>query len=118
MTRRQQARAELSRAEVAAQLRVPGVVEGGVLLVHTSFRAVQPVELGPLGLTEALEAEAVFREDIARLPNNGWGRYGLMRALELQDRMGEARAIEQQFDAAWSKADLAMKSPCLCLPGL
>ncbi len=54
MTRRQQARAELSRAEVAAQLRVPGVVEGGVLLVHTSFRAVQPVELGPLGLTEAL----------------------------------------------------------------
>ncbi len=60
----------------------------------------------------------MFREDIARLPNNGWGRYGLMRALELQDRMGEARAIEQQFDAAWSKADLAMKSPCLCLPGL
>jgi aminoglycoside 3-N-acetyltransferase len=36
------------------QLRALGVREGGVLLVHTSFRAVGPVEGGPLALIEAL----------------------------------------------------------------
>lgn len=47
-------RRELSRAEVAGQLRALGVEEGGVLLVHTSFRAVRPVEGGPRGLIGAL----------------------------------------------------------------
>lgn len=45
---------ELSRVEVVDQLRGLGVKEGGVLLVHTSFRAVRPVEGGPRGLIEAL----------------------------------------------------------------
>ena len=36
------------------QLRALGVKAGGVLLVHSSFRAVRPVEGGPLGLIEAL----------------------------------------------------------------
>ena len=47
------AAAELSRAQVADQLRSLGVEEGGVLLVHTSFRATRPVEGGPPGLIEA-----------------------------------------------------------------
>jgi aminoglycoside N3'-acetyltransferase len=46
--------AEVSRAEVADQLRELGVEDGGVLLVHTSFRATRPVERGPVGLIEAL----------------------------------------------------------------
>jgi aminoglycoside N3'-acetyltransferase len=46
--------AEVRRAEVADQLRELGVGEGGVLLVHTSFRATRPVEGGPVGLIEAL----------------------------------------------------------------
>jgi aminoglycoside 3-N-acetyltransferase len=46
--------AELSKADVTDQLRALGVRAGGVLLVHTSFRAVRPVEGGPLGLIEAL----------------------------------------------------------------
>src|SRR5262245_36948053 len=40
--------------ELAAQLKALGVREGGVLLVHTSFRAVRPVEGSPLGLIGAL----------------------------------------------------------------
>ncbi len=44
----------MSRAEVADQLRELGVEQGGVLLVHTSFRAVRPIEGGPVGLIEAL----------------------------------------------------------------
>lgn len=43
-----------SRAEVAAQLRALGVRAGSVLLVHTSYRAVRPVEGGPAGLVAAL----------------------------------------------------------------
>ena len=48
--------AELSVEQVATQLRDLGVRRGGVLLVHTSFRAVRPVEGGPLGLIRALRS--------------------------------------------------------------
>jgi len=47
-------RRELSRAALCDQLRTLGVQPGGVLLVHTSFRAVRPVEGGPQGLIDAL----------------------------------------------------------------
>jgi len=40
--------------ELVAQLRALGVRGGGVLLVHTSFRAVRPVDGGPLALIAAL----------------------------------------------------------------
>lgn len=45
-----------SRGEVVDQLRTLGVRPGGVLLVHTSFRAVRPIEGGPLGLIDALRS--------------------------------------------------------------
>lgn len=45
---------ELSQATVVDQLRALGVEAGGVLLVHTSFRAVRPIDGGPLGLIAAL----------------------------------------------------------------
>lgn len=45
---------ELSQAEVSSQLRALGVKRGGVLLVHTSFRAVYPIADGPIGLIAAL----------------------------------------------------------------
>lgn len=40
--------------EVARQLHELGVLPGAVLEVHTSFRAVRPVEDGPRGLIAAL----------------------------------------------------------------
>jgi aminoglycoside N3'-acetyltransferase len=40
--------------EVVQHLRSLGVQRGGVLLVHMSFRAVRPVESGPVGLITAL----------------------------------------------------------------
>lgn len=58
----------LSRAEVTDQLRALGVREGGVLLVHTSFRAVRPVEGGPLGLIEALR-DALGPEGTLAMPS-------------------------------------------------
>jgi aminoglycoside N3'-acetyltransferase len=47
-------RPTLSSAQVVRQLQDLGVEEGGVLLVHTSYRAVRPVEGGPAGLIQAL----------------------------------------------------------------
>jgi len=44
----------LATDDVLAQLTNLGVRRGGVLVVHTSFRAVRPVPGGPLGLVDAL----------------------------------------------------------------
>jgi aminoglycoside 3-N-acetyltransferase len=44
----------VDEAVLERQLRELGVRPGGVLLVHTSFRAVRPVEGGPLALLRAL----------------------------------------------------------------
>jgi aminoglycoside 3-N-acetyltransferase len=54
MAERPAERNQLSRGEVIGHLRALGVRKGGVLLVHTSFRATRPVEGGPLGLIGAL----------------------------------------------------------------
>jgi aminoglycoside N3'-acetyltransferase len=56
MTESQAGRREFATDEIVEQLRALGVEEGGVLLVHTSFRAVRPVAGGPRGLIEALRA--------------------------------------------------------------
>jgi len=53
-------RSEPSKAEVVRQLRALGVAAGAVLLVHTSFRAVRPVEGGPLGLMLGPEGTLVM----------------------------------------------------------
>ena len=45
---------EVSATEIVGQLHALGLPPGCVLLVHTSFRAVRPVEGGPDGLIEAL----------------------------------------------------------------
>ena len=55
-SQRQAAREELSRGDLMGQLRALGVKKSGVLLVHTSFRTVRPIDGGPLGLIEALRA--------------------------------------------------------------
>jgi aminoglycoside N3'-acetyltransferase len=47
---------EIRKFELVEQLRGLGVQAGDILLVHTSFRAVRPVEGGPLGLIQALRA--------------------------------------------------------------
>ncbi|HEX5439223.1 MAG TPA: AAC(3)-IV family aminoglycoside N-acetyltransferase [Gemmatimonadaceae bacterium] len=45
---------ELTRADITAHLLSLGVSPAGVLLVHTSYRAVRPVEGGTRGLIDAL----------------------------------------------------------------
>ena len=63
------------------------------------------------------EAEQVYRDDLERLPENGWSLYGLAQALHRQGRHAEASRTENRFKTIWSKADLQITSSCLCVPG-
>jgi len=53
-------------------------------------------------------AEAVYREDLARNPNNGWSLYGLAESLRAQGKNSEARAVDAQFKDAWQNADVTL----------
>lgn len=55
---------------LTAQLRALGARKGGVLLVHTSYRAIRPIEGGPLGVIDALRA-AVGLDGTIAMPS--WG---------------------------------------------
>ncbi|MFL6758992.1 hypothetical protein [Sphingomonas sp.] len=54
------------------------------------------------------DAEAVFREDLKRHPNNGWALRGLSSALADQHRNAEAAEAASRFRKAWSKADVEL----------
>jgi aminoglycoside N3'-acetyltransferase len=58
----------LGAAEVIRQLENLGVEPGGVLLVHSSYRAVRPVEGGPMGLLQALR-DAIGPEGTLVMPS-------------------------------------------------
>ncbi len=55
-------------------------------------------------------AEAVYREDLRRIPRNGWSLYGLGRSLAAQGRDAEAAAIETGFHNAWARADVELSA--------
>ncbi|MBX7123686.1 MAG: tetratricopeptide repeat protein [Opitutaceae bacterium] len=63
------------------------------------------------------EAAEVYREDLARLPNNGWSLFGLSEALVQLRKFDEARSVREQYQLAWSKADTTITSSCFCQPG-
>ncbi|MEB2346518.1 MAG: hypothetical protein OZ948_17470 [Deltaproteobacteria bacterium] len=59
----------------------------------------------------ASEAEAVFREDLRRHPNNGWSLYGLAKSLEKQGKKAQASWAEKGFRNAWARADDPQRRP-------
>ena len=64
------------------------------------------------------EAEQVYREDLRRLPDNGWSLYGLSESLRQQGKSGdETAATRAKFQQTWAKADTKITSSCLCQPG-
>jgi TolA-binding protein len=64
------------------------------------------------------EAEQIYRDDLARLPDNGWSLFGLTQSLHRQDKEEEAKATSARFLKIWSKADVQITSSCLCQPAL
>jgi tetratricopeptide (TPR) repeat protein len=63
------------------------------------------------------EAEQVYREDLVRLPENGWSLFGLAESLRKQDKNADEVARTQaKFKNVWAKADLTINTSCLCQP--
>ncbi|MEO7503236.1 MAG: tetratricopeptide repeat protein [Gemmatimonadaceae bacterium] len=54
------------------------------------------------------EAEAVYRDDLKRFPENGWSLFGLAAALRAQGKSAEAAAVEKRFAKAWAGADVKL----------
>jgi tetratricopeptide (TPR) repeat protein len=63
------------------------------------------------------EAAAVYREDLAHRPENGWSLFGLSRSLRMQKKTVEAAAVAARLQNAWQHADIKLTASCLCLPG-
>lgn len=63
------------------------------------------------------EAELVYREDLKRNRDNGWGLIGLQQALHAQSKDIEAAALEPAITRAWIKADVKPITSCFCEPG-
>lgn len=58
-------------------------------------------------------AEAVYREDLAQYPRNGWSLYGLSLSLEAQGKTEEAAQVRQRFEKIWGRADVRLTSSVL-----
>jgi len=56
-----------------------------------------------------VEAEAVYREDLRRNPENGWSLLGLARSLRERDPAA-ASAVDARFRTAWARADVQPQS--------
>jgi tetratricopeptide (TPR) repeat protein len=64
------------------------------------------------------EAERVYRDDLERLPGNGWSLFGLARSLELQGKDAEVQRVRARWEEVWQDADVTLSSSCFCQPGV
>jgi len=72
--------------------------------------------LGALLLEQgrAAEAEVVYREDLKQYKNNMWSLLGLSQALKQQQKLEEAKTIQDLFDKASACTDVNIQASCLC----
>ncbi len=63
------------------------------------------------------EAETLYREDLKRNRDNGWGLIGLRNALNAQKKNSfETMGISDQLAEVWANADTPPIASCLCEP--
>ena len=79
---------------------------------------MQPVRhaLGALLMEagRAQEAEAVYRRDLERHPENGWSLHGLMECAEKRGDSAAAASLRERFDKAWATSDIVLEASCFC----
>jgi tetratricopeptide (TPR) repeat protein len=63
-----------------------------------------------LSAGRAAEAEAVYREDLRRNPENGWSLFGLAQTLRAQGKTEEATTTDARYRRAWARADVTLTS--------
>ena len=52
------------------------------------------------------DAESVYRADLDMYPRNGWAMFGLMEALEAQEK--DASDVASRFETVWANADVTL----------
>jgi tetratricopeptide (TPR) repeat protein len=62
---------------------------------------------------QAAEAEAVFRDGVARSPRNGRMLFGLMESLKAQNKTAAATLVQREYEDAWKRADYDLSVPAL-----
>jgi tetratricopeptide (TPR) repeat protein len=72
------------------------------------FPVRQALGVALLQAGRAAEAEAVYREDLRRNPENGWSLSGLAQSLRAQGKSAEAGAEDARFRRAWTRADVTL----------
>ncbi len=60
------------------------------------------------------ESEEVYRDDLAKHPNNPWALHGLAESLAKQGKTDEARDHVAQFNTACERADVKINRSCFC----
>jgi len=60
-----------------------------------------------------IEAENIYKEDLAILRQNGWSLMGLYQSLKAQGKIEEANKIKQEYEKAWKYADVKINSSIL-----
>jgi hypothetical protein len=55
-----------------------------------------------------VDAERVFRDELDRLPRNGWGLHGLAESLRQQGKTSAAASVQREFETAWQRADVRL----------
>ncbi len=86
--------------------------------IEDTFNYVEPPQwyypvrqsLGMVLLKEGkpADAEAVYRADLKRFPENGWDLYGLAASLRAQGKTAEATEVESRLARSWSQADVRL----------
>ena len=61
-----------------------------------------------LAAGQPVEAEAAYREELRRNPDNGWSLFGLAQSLRAQKREADAAEAERRFAKAWEHADVKL----------
>ncbi len=56
------------------------------------------------------EAEVIYWQDLRKNRDNGFALFGLMQALEAQDKAAELYEVEERFERAWADADVELGS--------
>lgn len=91
----------------------------GAILLEDKLRYMEPADwhypvrqiLGKVLVRHGrfVEAERVSREDLVKLPENGYSLFGLAEALRGQGKLVEAREVQRRFEVAFSRADLQLE---------
>lgn len=55
-------------------------------------------------------AEIIYRQDLKKVPQNGWSLKGLQKSLLAQGKNGEAREVHRLFEEAWKHADIEINA--------